>query len=338
MTKHTKITLLTVAAVAALLLGLSAGSADVSPGEITLILANALFGIPLPHDLEPTLSGLIINIRLPRVLLAFVVGAALAVSGAVCQSVLRNPLASSYTIGVSSGAGLGAVLVIVFGLSSGALGIFMMPLASVVFGLSTVLLAIAIASRIDRNLSNFSIILVGMVLSIFVNAIMMTLATRNSHHAQAISLWQLGSFSVTHWYAVGIVAIVSVTGIACLIRYTREMDILTFGDEQAAAIGLEVRRVKLTLIMITAALTGVSVAFVGVIGFIDLIAPHVVRRLFGAAHRLVIPLSAVLGGAFMVVADTIARTVAIPSELPVGAVTALIGAPFFAYIFLSTRK
>ena len=338
MTKRTKITILAASAVAALLVGMSAGSADASPGEILLIFANALFGIPLPQGMEPMLSGLILNIRLPRVLLAFVVGAALAVSGAVCQSVLRNPLASSYTIGVSSGAGLGAVLVIVFGLSSGVLGIFLMPLVSTIGGLSTVLLAIALASRIDRNLSNFSIILVGMVLSIFVNAIMMTLATRNSHHAQAISLWQLGSFSVTHWYAVGIVAAVSAVGIASLIRYTREMDILTFGDEQASAVGLEVRRVKLTLIMITAALTGVSVAFVGVIGFIDLVAPHVVRRLFGAAHRLVIPLSAVLGGSFMVVADTIARTVAAPSEVPVGAVTALIGAPVFAYVFLSTRK
>lgn len=320
----------------ALLAGITIGGASVSVVDIFYVFRYRLFGIALPEHVDGLVSGLIWNIRLPRVLLSFVVGAALAVSGSVMQSVLKNPLASSYTIGVSSGAGLGAVLVIVLGLSSTFLGMFLMPIVAIVFGMVTVFLAIWFASRIDRHLDNQTIILVGMVFSVFMNAVMMTLAARNPRYALQISMWQLGSFSLRGWSVIGIVSSVFVVLFLLLIRYVKEMDVLTFGDEQASAVGIEVGRIKWLLITLSTMLTGISVAFVGVVGFVDLIAPHVIRRFFGSSHKYVIPFSALFGGIFMLVADLLARTVISPSEIPVGSVTALVGAPFFAYIFFRT--
>ena len=338
MSKKIKIIFLLGATAIALFLGISIGGAAISLGDICTVFANKLFNVPLPDGFGSILSGLIWNIRLPRVCLSFIVGAALAVSGSVIQSVLKNPLASSYTIGVSSGAGLGAVIVIVSGISSGILGRFLMPVVAVIFGMGTVYISMLFASRVSRNIENNSIVLMGMVLSVFINAVMMTLAARNAHYAQQISSWQLGSFALKDWSIVGIIFAATAVGIFLLARYTKEMDVLAFGDEQAGALGVKVRKIKWMLIILSSVLTGVSVAFVGVVGFVDLIAPHVIRRFFGSSHKYVVPLSALFGGTFMVLSDLIARTAALPSEIPVGSVTALIGAPFFAYIFLKNRK
>jgi len=303
--------------------------------DVFHVFANRLFGVPLPEEIDSIVSGLIWNIRLPRVLLSFVVGAALAISGSVIQSVLKNPLASSYTLGVSAGAGLGAVIVIIFGVSSAFLGMFLLPLFATSFGMATIFLSILFASQVDSNLDNHSIVLMGMIMSVFINAIMMTLASTNSRHAQQIITWQLGSFSLKGWTVVGIVFAASILIIFWLMRYVKEMDVLTFGDEQAGAVGVEVKKTKWTLLLLSSMLTGVAVAFVGVVGFVDLIAPHVVRRFFGSSHKYVVPLSGLFGGVFMLLSDLIARTIIAPSEIPVGSVTALIGAPFFAYIFLN---
>jgi len=333
-----KISLLALGAILSLLIGISVGGASVSLTDIFHVFRYQLFNVAVPEEMARTTPGLIWNIRLPRVLLSFMVGAALAVSGSVMQSVLKNPLASSYTIGVSAGAGLGAVLIIVLGVSSTFLGMFLLPTVAITFGMGTIFLSIWFASKIDHNLNNHSIVLIGMIVSIFINALMMTVAAMNPLHAQQIARWQLGSFSMRGWPVVGIVFVVSLVLILCLIRYVKEMDVLTFGDEQAAAVGIEVRKTKRRLIALSAMLTGVSVAFVGIVGFVDLIAPHVVRRFFGSSHKYVIPLSALFGGIFMLLADLIARTIAVPAEVPVGTVTALIGTPFFAYIFLKNAS
>lgn len=329
---------LVLMAIAALLLGISTGGAYVSLKDICLIFLNRVLLLPLPEGFDMVNAGLIWSIRLPRVLLAFASGASLAVGGAVMQSVLKNPLASSYTVGVSSGAGLGAVIVIVLGISPGVLGMFLTPVFALCFGMLTVVVAVYFASRVNKGMDNNSIILMGMVLSVFANAVMMTLAARNSRHAQQIILWQTGSFALKRWPAAGIVCAAAIAGTILLSRYVREMDLLTFGDEQAAAAGVEVGKTKWLLILLSAALAGISVAFAGVIGFVDLIAPHIIRRFYGASHKYVVPLSALFGGLFMVLADIVARTAASPSEIPVGSVTALIGAPFFAYIFFSKRR
>jgi len=317
-----------------LLMGLTVGGASIPIRHVFHVLLYRLAGIQLPQYVEVTTVGLIWNIRLPRVLLSFVVGSSLAVSGSVMQSVLKNPLASSYTIGVSAGAGLGAIIVISFGISASFLGMFLMPVFAIVFGMLTIMLAMVIAKRVSTQLSDYSIILVGMILSVFITAMIRTLASKNASHAQQILRWQLGSFALRGWVVVGIVSGALLLLICCLLHDVKEMDVLTFGDEQASAIGIEVAKTKWRLIMLSTMLTGVAVAFVGMIDFIDLIAPHVIRRFFGSEHRYVIPLSALFGGLFMVFSDLIARTILAPSELPVGTVTALMGAPFFAYLFL----
>lgn len=338
MKTKTGMTLLAAAALAAVLLGVGVGSVYVSPGDILAIIAGRLFGAPLPDSLPTSYGTMVLDMRLPRVLLAFVTGAALAACGTVMQSILQNPLASPFGLGVSSGAGLGASLVIVLGLAASGWSIFVLPAVSLGFALGTVFLVVFMAARLDRGMSNVTIILVGMVLSLFCSAVMNLLATTSPTNAQRIQLWQLGSFSMKEWSAVLILAPITVLGLLLFLRYGQELDVMTFGEEQARAMGVDLVRTKWVLLTAIAVLTGTTVSFVGVIGFVDLIAPHVVRRLFGASHRRVLPAAALFGGTFLVLCDLAARTLMTPREIPIGAITALLGAPFFLYVFAASRK
>lgn len=333
-----KILLLLMAAGASILLGIGVGSVFIPPADILKILGNHLLGKGNTGAVDPIYDALIMNMRLPRVLLAFLVGAALSVSGTVMQSVLKNPLASPFGMGISAGAGLGAAVVIVSGAAAGILGVFLLPVVSFVSGLLTVILVMGVAARIDRGLSNTTIVLIGMVISLFFSAIMNLLSTISPTYAQRINLWQLGSFSMKEWSSIWVLLPVM---ILCLISFqcaARELDIMTFGEEQAQSMGVNLKRSKWLLMLCVAVLTGTAVAFAGIIGFVDLIAPHVVRLFFGSSHRRVIPASALFGGTFMVLCDLAARTFASPREIPIGSITALIGVPFFIYIYFGKRK
>ena len=323
---------------AALLLAVGVGSVAISPLEALQIMGHKLFGLRLPESITASSVSILWTIRLPRVLLAFCVGAMLSVSGTVMQSVLRNPLASSYTLGVSSGASLGAAAVILTGWSLPLLGAFTLPAAGLTAGMLAVLAAVTFASRVDRSMRNNTIILAGRVFSLFINAVLTLLYSMSREHSQQLLQWQMGSFALKGWKEVTLLFPIGVVGILALMRFGRELDILTFGEEDASAMGVDTRRVKWALLGLAAALTGSAVAFAGVIGFIDLIAPHVVRRLFGTRHQLTLPMSALFGGGFMALCDMAARTVIAPVELPVGAVTAIIGAPFFAYVYFRRRR
>lgn len=333
-----KMILLAGVALVALLLGIGIGSVYVAPGDILAIISGRLFGTPLPEALPASYSAMVLNLRLPRVLLAFLTGAALAACGTVMQSVLQNPLASPFGLGVSSGAGLGAAIVIVSGLSVAGLGTFLLPSVSLLFALGTVFLTVWVASRLDRGMSNTTIILIGMVLSLFCSAIMNLLATTSPQNAQRLQLWQLGSFSMKEWSAVWVLGPVLAVVFLFFLCHARKLDVMSFGEEQARAMGVDLRKTKWILMIAIAVLTGTAVSFVGVIGFVDLIAPHVVRRWFGAVHRRVLPASALFGGTFLVLCDLAARTLASPREIPIGSITALLGAPFFLYIFFIGRK
>lgn len=334
----TKMLLLLCAALIALVLSIGIGSVYVAPGEILAIVSNRLFGTPLPEALPAGYPAMVLDLRLPRVLLAFFTGAALAVCGTVMQSVLQNPLASPFGLGVSSGAGLGAAIVIVTGLSVAGLGTFLLPSVSLLFALGTVFLVVFIAARLDRSMSNITIILVGMVLTLFCSAVMNLLATTSPANAQRLQLWQLGSFSMKEWSAVWILAPVLLAAFLLFLCYARELDVMSFGEEQARAMGVDLLKTKRILLAAIAILTGTAVALAGVIGFVDLIAPHVVRRWFGASHRRVLPASALFGGTFLVLCDLAARTLTPPREIPIGSITALLGAPFFLYVFFVGRK
>lgn len=319
-------------------IGTSNGSSDISIWDTISIFFNKIFGLSLNENITSPQIAIVWKIRLPRVLLAFLVGGCLAVSGAVIQSVLKNELASPYTLGVSSGASLGAGLVIISGISIPLLQGFTLPIIGFLFGLATVFIVIAFASKIDKTMSNNTIILAGMVFSLFVNALLTTLTAFFTEDLQSITLWQMGSFAMKGWSYVRLMIPFFIIGMLGVLRFTKEMDILTFGEEQAKLVGVDTNKVKTKLFIYCAVLTGGAVSLSGTIGFVDLIAPHIVRKIFGSNHKYVIPMSFLFGGCLMVITDLIARTVFSPMELPVGAVTAIIGAPFFAYIYFKKAR
>jgi iron complex transport system permease protein len=319
-------------------IGTSIGSSNIHILDTMSILLNKMVNIPLREGIDPKDVSIIWALRLPRVLLAFMVGGCLAVSGSVVQSILKNELASPYTLGVSSGASLGAGLVIVLGISIPFLGQLTLPVIGFLCGLLTVYAVIVFSSKIDKTMSNNTIILAGMVFSLFVNALLTTLTAVFSEDIKSITLWQMGSFSMKGWSYVRALIPFLLVGFIGVLRYTKEMDILTFGEEQAKAVGVDTNKVKTNLFIFSAVLTGSAVALSGTIGFVDLIAPHIVRRVFGSKHKYVIPMSFVFGGSLMIITDLIARTIVSPAELPVGAITAIIGAPFFAYVYFSKGK
>lgn len=333
MTNRKKIILSIIVLLSIIWLGTSIGSSDIGLFDTLSIIGNKTLNLPLLESVTSKHISIIWKIRLPRVLLSFLVGGCLATSGAVVQSILKNELASPYTLGVSSGASLGAGLVIVTGVSIPLIGGFTLPLIGFIFGLITVFSVILFSTKIDKTMSNNTVVLVGMVLSLFVNALLTTLTAFFSNDLKTITLWQMGSFAMRGWTYVGLILPFFLIGMLGVFRYTREMDILTFGEEQAKAVGVNTYKVKRKLFVYCAILTGGSVALSGTIGFVDLIAPHVVRKAFGSNHRYVVPMSFLFGGGLMVIADLISRTIFAPIELPVGAVTALIGAPFFAYVY-----
>ncbi|MCM1024676.1 MAG: iron ABC transporter permease [Prevotella sp.] len=322
------------AAAAAVTVGVCAGSVFVPLSDLLKIFGSALFGTGL-EGVPASSVSIIMTIRLPRVLLGFLTGAALSVCGTAVQSVLRNPLASPFTLGVSSGASLGAGIVIACELSF--LGRFTLPFAGLAFGIAAMFLMVAFASKIDRTLRGSTVVLTGMVLSLFVNGIVSVMANAKDEKYKQIMKWQTGSFSGRKWEYVVILAAVLAACFSYFMLKSRELDILTFGDEQARSAGVNTKREKALILIVTAVLSGTSVAFAGVIGFVDLISPHIARRIFGAEHKLLLPMSALIGGTFMVLCDLAARTVIPPNELPVGVVTSLIGAPFFAWVFFKKR-
>jgi iron complex transport system permease protein len=326
-----------IIALAILIAGSSLGSSSISFLDTISVVFHKLSGRPFGEGMDPISISIIWNLRLPRALLAFIVGGALAVSGTVFQSVLKNQLASPYIVGVSAGASLGAGLIMLTGLAIPFIGAFTLPLAGFLFGLGTVFFVLFFAAKIDKTLSNNTIILFGMVFSLFVNAIITSLVAVFREQLKNLLYWQMGSFALKGWNYVGMMLPFLIIGVIGIAGYTREMDILTFGEEQAKSIGVNTRGLRIKLLLFSTILTGGAVALSGVIGFVDLIAPHLARKMVGAKHRDVIPMAFILGGSLLVITDLIARTAVSPSELPVGAVTALIGAPFFAWVYFKRR-
>jgi iron complex transport system permease protein len=328
--------------IAAIVLATGIGSVYVSPQECLAIIAHRAFGATLPEWVRPSHVGIVWSLRFPRVLLAFLAGAAISVTGAVMQSILKNPLASSFTLGVSAGASLGAALVILGAsipfLASFALFPLSIPVAGFIFSLASIFLVMKFSRAIDPALSGNTIILAGMVLSLFINAILTLLSALSKEGINRLVYWQMGSFAVKGWTPVLVVAPVLAVCTVALLFHSREMDIMAFSDDEATSIGVPVTRVRSRLFVISSILTGCTIAFTGVIGFIDLAVPHMVRRAVGSEHRLVIPFSFLTGGILMTFADLAARTIIPPLDLPVGAITAIIGAPVFAYIFVTSRE
>jgi len=328
--KKLLLALLVLLCIGSILIGFSIGGAGISLPDVLQVLTRSANADPLYRDI-------LWRVRFPRVIVAFLTGMALGASGIVMQSVLRNPLASSFTLGVSSGASLGAALVMLIGFSLFT-PVLAMSIGGFLFGLLTVFLVLFISGRLSSDLDNQTVVLLGMVVSLFINAIVTVVMTTSPDRLQQIVFWQLGSFSGGTWSTVTTLAIITLAALVVLMLLHRELDLLTFGEEISLAMGVDVVKIKYLLIAIATLLTGFSVALVGIVGFIDLVAPHIARRLFGASHRWVLVSGSLVGGILCVLADIVSRTLLAPRELPVGAITALIGAPFFGYIYFRGSK
>lgn len=300
-------------------------------GLLLALLASLVFGLlfgavaVLPFDGSKISAVILMEIRLPRVLLAALVGAMLSVSGAVLQGVLKNPLSDPYILGVSSGGALGAALSM-----SAGFGLYQVCF----FAFAGALLSAGLVYGFSRTSSGVRpevLVLAGVALSSLLGAALVAVIISNEN-IQSIYFWLFGSFSFASPLFVGIAAAALLAGICAPIFFSRQLNILLLGDEEAASLGVNTAFVRIVLLASSSLLSAVSVALCGIIGFAGLIVPHIARLLIGGNNTVLIPSSALLGAAFMVIADLVSRTVAAPAEIPVGVVTAVIGAPFFIYI------
>jgi len=274
-------------------------------------------------------AAILRDVRLPRVVLAFLVGGALAVAGAGLQAIVRNPLADPYLVGLSGGAGLGAVLAIA--LDAG--GPWAVPLAAFAGAAGAVALVYRLSLVAGGRLDPYVLLLGGVVVGSFAGALMSAIITlSDAAELRSAVLWLLGGFGLASWRAVAVFGVYAVAPLAVLFASARVLDLVALGEESAQYLGADVERVKRRVYLSTAALTGAAVAVSGVVGFVGLVVPHAMRRLWGPLHRGLLPGAFLAGGAFLVLADVIARTTFRPRELPVGVVTALIGVPVFALL------
>ncbi len=283
-------------------------------------------------------SSIVLNIRLPRVILAGLVGASLAIAGAAFQGLLRNPLADPYTLGVSSGASVGAVLTLFFQISLPIIGSFTLPLLSILFSWATIFLVLAFARKIERSMRVETIILTGIIFSSFLGAFISLMIALTGDELRQIIGWLLGSVSMRGWEYIRIILPFFVLGSIILIFNAKELNAMSFGEERAHHLGVNVQKRKLIILTAGSILTGAAVAVSGTIGFVGLVIPHLSRLLWGPDHRHLLPLSILTGSGFLILADLISRTIISPTELPIGVITALIGAPVFALILLQRKR
>lgn len=323
-------------AVFSIIFSLSFGGSVNSFLQVINIILNKIFNVPLMDIITKSQVDIVLDIRLPRVILSFLIGGMLSISGCIFQSVLRNTLASSYTLGVSSGSSLGVGLLLISGLSG--FSNFLYPFVGFLFSILTVMLVLVLSKKIDRNLENNTVILVGMVISLFLNSILNLITSIKRENMSSIIIWQMGSFSSRGWkYVISIIPIFIIS-LIYILTLLKELDILTFGDEMSKAVGVNLRNVKFKLLILASILTGASISSSGIIGFIDLITPQISRKIFGGKHVIIIPISMILGGSFMVWFDFIARNIVYPSELPLSTINALIGTPIFCYILFRKAR
>jgi iron complex transport system permease protein len=278
----------------------------------------------------PTERSIVLDLRLPRALLAAIAGGGLALSGAVFQAVLRNPLADPYVLGVSSGAALGAVLTTVFTASP-----FMLPVAALIGALVAIVLVFAVAIRTTQRLDARVLLLAGVILSALFQAIILLLLTfADLESFRSAIFWMMGSLATASWRNVSMLAAYVVPASVILYGLARPLNLIAAGEETALYLGVRVETVTRVAYFVGSALVGASVASCGAIGFVGLVIPHMVRLVWGSDHRIVLPASLFLGATFLILSDTVARTIAAPAELPVGVVTALIGVPVFIVLLI----
>ncbi|MEU1015928.1 iron ABC transporter permease [Streptomyces sp. NPDC005898] len=327
---------LTAALAAATVAGLALGSVPIPPSHVLDILTGRAEPSPF--------RTIVLDVRLPRVILGATVGAGLAVIGTVLQALVRNPLADPFLLGVSSGASVGAVSAIVlggvFGLGAALSTAVTVPAASFAGALISLALVYALARSGGGGFATGRLILAGVAVSYILSALtsLILVTADSADQLKEVLYWTLGGLGGARWDMLALPCAVLTAGTLLLVALARPLDLLLVGEEGATVLGLDTARFRAAVFVLASLLTGVLVAYSGAIGFVGLLVPHAARMLVGAAHRPLLPVAALLGAVFLVVADLAARTVAAPQDIPVGVLTALTGGPFFLWLLRGSHR
>lgn len=305
-------------------------------GTVAQIVANEFPLINIEQTWSVGEAGIILDLRLPRIFLAILVGAMLAMAGVAYQGILHNPLAEPYILGVSSGAAVGASAAIIF-LGGSLVGYFTIPIFALIGALITLTLVIML-SKINNQSGTHTLILAGVIMQALNSAILVFLVSISGDAMEQVIFWTMGSLANRDWIDVAVLVPVFFIGAIYLLTQARELNVMSLGERAATHLGMNVERKKIAILVIASFMAASAVSIVGIIGFVGLIIPHLMRLLTGPDHRLLVPLSILAGSVFMLWTDTLARTIVAGRELPIGVLTAFIGAPVFAYFLRKTLK
>jgi iron complex transport system permease protein len=322
---------------AAFFTGMLVGPVDLGLAEIGREAASHIPFLGVKSHLSDSDRAILWQLRLPRVVLAGLVGALLSAAGATYQGVFRNPLADPYLLGVAAGAGLGATIAIAYGHGATAFNGDLLPLAAFGGGAIAVVVAYVLGRSAGAGRGPAALVLAGVTVASFLTAVQTFVQQQHSDTLQAVYTWILGRLDTAGWHDVLLLLPYAGVSAAALLLHRRLLDVLTLGDDEAKSLGINVPRVRLVLVAAATLGTAAAVAVSGLIGFLGIIVPHAVRLVAGGSYRIVLPLSIVVGAGFLVFADVIARTAMSPAELPIGVVTAFFGAPFFAIVLRTSR-
>lgn len=287
--------------------------------------------------IDETFQIIILDLRLPRILLAALVGAGLSVVGTSFQGIFKNSMADPYVLGISSGAALGATLTIAFGAGNTFLGLSFITVNAFIGAIITTFVVYNIA-RIGSKIPSVTLLLAGVATSYLLSSLISLVMIFKRDEIEKIVMWTMGSLSTASWDQVGILLIIVIPSITVTYFFSKDLNIMLLGEDSARNLGVEVEKVKKIILVISTFMVAGVVSFSGIIGFVGLIIPHIIRMLLGSDHKVVIPFAALGGAIFLIICDTLARTIIPPSEIPVGIVTSIFGVPFFLYLLCKTKR
>ncbi len=333
--RWTAYALMLLSTIAILLLCVCMGSVNIPLADTLTVIWNTLWGRPIPQGMS---RSIILLVRLPRVLSVALCGVSLSLSGAAMQGLLRNPLADGSTLGVSSGASLGAILAIAFGLTIPGVSYGGAMAMAMLFAFLSLVFILTFAYRLDHSLATNTIILIGVIFTMFAHSIISLIITFSGDKVKSIMFWTMGSLAGSNYQNALALLITLVLCGALILSSSRELNALAIGEDNARYIGVDVKRVKLRILIASSALIGVCVSVGGTIGFVGLVIPHMTRMLVGPNHRRLLTASMFGGAVFLMLADLAGRVLLSPLEIPIGVITSLIGSAVFVYIFYHTRK
>jgi iron complex transport system permease protein len=337
--KKTVFLILLLAYAALAIIAISMGSANITPYKVlTAVLKSLPFvGKYIEGNVSSTHFLIIFMVRMPRIVMASLVGMGLSVVGASFQSLFKNPMADPYVLGISSGAALGAALAIVIKLPGTIAALSITTIFAFIGAAATTILVYSIA-QVRGKVTTTNLLLAGSAVSFFMSAMISIIMVFNQEEVNKIVFWMMGSFNASSWKNIFIVAPVVLIGTVIIYFFYKDFNLMLTGDDNAKTLGVDTEKLKKLIILISSLIMAVSVSFSGIIGFVGFLVPHMIRIIFGPNNKVLIPFSALGGALFLLFADTAARTIASPAELPVGAVTALIGSPFFIYLLIKMKR